>query len=143
MRKIMLLLLMAALVGLPAIGCDDEPGSADSDGDSDSDTDSDADSDADTDSDTDSDSDSDTDSDSDSDTDSDTDTDADADYPPGPYGWNGGMVWGADSGSWSTAAADVIADICLPNANNDEVCLGDYYRSAEYDLVWVDFSAFG
>jgi len=106
---------------LVAIACDDDP----SDGD-----DTDAGTDADTDSD----------SDSDSDTDSDTDTDTDPDYPPGPYGFTPSMAWGATSGAW-TDDGDTIPDICLNDVDEEEICLGDWYRDPSIELICLDFCA--
>lgn len=131
---------------------DPAPG-GDTDADADSDTDTDADSDADTDTDAD------TDSDSDADSDSDTDTDADGDvecigepwdetwtygedYAEGPYGFKGSMCWDYENGtgSWSIWG-DAIPDICLPNHEDEEICLGDFFDSVEYELIFVSYTA--
>jgi hypothetical protein len=42
-------------------------------------------------------------------------------------------------GSW-TGEGDVIPDVCLPNALGDEVCLGDFYRGPDAELLFVDFT---
>jgi hypothetical protein len=53
------------------------------------------------------------------------------------------MVWGPSTGSWDASVADVINNICLPSAAGTTVCLGDFYRSSSYELLWVDFTTFG
>jgi hypothetical protein len=90
----------------------------------------------------DSDSNSDSDSDSDSDTDSDADSDTDAEYPSGPYGFEPSMELNTDMTSPGTLIGngDVIPDVCLTNALGEEVCLGDFYRDPDHELVFVDFT---
>lgn len=104
---------------------------------------------ADADTDTDADTDVDTDADSDADTDTDTDTDADSDgddYPAGPYGFADSVVGQTDPAAvpstpseW-TEDGDIIPNVCLDNAEGEEVCLDDFYLSDEYDLLVVDFT---
>lgn len=96
-------------------------------------------------------------SDSDSDSDSDTDSDSDddcvgtawdgqwtygEDYAEGPYGFKGSMCWDPETGNvqWSTWG-DTIPDICLNDQNDNLVCLKDYLRHLEFELIFVDFSA--
>jgi hypothetical protein len=124
----LLLPVVAALAAASATalpGCGDDAGAAsDADADTDADTDTDAGTDADT------------------DTDTDTGTGTDSSYPDGPYGFDPSMELDTDfssPGSW-TGGGDVIPDICLPNALGDEVCLRDLYRSAEAELLFVDFT---
>ena len=90
----------------------------------------------------DSDSDSDSDADTDADTDADSDGDTDPEYPAGPYGFDPFMELDTDMtgpGTW-TGDGDVIPDVCLSNALGEEVCLGDFYRSPDLELLFVDFT---
>ena len=132
--------------------------------DSDSDTDSDSDSDE-TGTDSDSDSDGDTDTDIDTGTYTDTETasncdDIDTDwfvdagpeypfdggFPDHPYGFDDSVDEDIDPANIPTGPVawngegNTIPNICLPNANGDTVCLGDFFRSAEYDLLVVDMT---
>ena len=62
-------------------------------------------------------------------------------YAKGPYGFKGSMCWdmAAGEGRW-TNFGDVIHDICLPNQDGQEVCLGEYY-DAGYNLLIIEVSA--
>jgi len=120
-RRESVLWALALAASGPGLGCDDGGGFS-SDGDSDGDSDSDADTDA------------------DSDTDSDTDTDTGAGYPAGPYGFTPSMLWDDPIGEW-TDDGEIIPNICLPDANGDERCLGDLYGSADYRVLIVDFTS--
>jgi len=63
-------------------------------------------------------------------------------YPTGPYGWNPSMLWdsNAGTGEW-TSTGSTIGEMCLPNAAGEEVCLSDFYKHAEKDIIFLDFSA--
>jgi thiol-disulfide isomerase/thioredoxin len=108
---------------------------------------------------TDADTDADSDADSDADADADADSDSDVvctgntwdgtwtygeDYAEGPYGFRGSMCWNWNtepaSGNWITEG-DTIPDVCLPNELDEQICLSDYYKSHDYDLLIVDFTA--
>jgi hypothetical protein len=131
-------------LGLGAAGCGDDDATdagADAMHDSGADTDSDTDSDAGTDADTD----------SDSDTGKDyscvekpwdgVHTYGDA-YADGPYGFKGSICRDpvALTEEWIDYG-DTIPDVCLPNQDDVEVCLHDFYERPDLDLLLVDFSA--
>lgn len=63
------------------------------------------------------------------------------DYAKGPYGFKGSMCWDmtAGQGTW-TNYGDVIHNICLPNQDGEEVCLGEFY-DAGYNLLIIEVSA--
>jgi hypothetical protein len=61
-------------------------------------------------------------------------------YAPGPYGFKGSMCRaGGANGDW-IEHGDTIPDVCLPDENDVEVCLSDYF-GGETDLLIVDFTA--
>ena len=64
-----------------------------------------------------------------------------SDYAKGPYGFKGSMCWDFDAGegSW-TNYGDVIHNICLPNQDGEETCLGEFYN-AGYNLLIIEVSA--
>ncbi|MDD5306971.1 MAG: hypothetical protein PHU25_06570 [Deltaproteobacteria bacterium] len=64
------------------------------------------------------------------------------DYVDGPYGFKGSICRDpvATTQEW-IEYGDTIPDICLPNQDNEEVCVHDFYKSPDFDLLVVNFSA--
>ncbi len=143
----------------------DTDGDTDGDADGDADGDTDGDSDGDTDGDSDGDSDGDADGDADGDSDGDADGDADTwpedvrgepcdnydpdpedydygdDYAKGPYGFKTSLCWNENGNGYDWGGGgDTLHNFCLPNQDDEEVCLGDLYQG-ENDLLILAFSA--
>ncbi len=164
-RWITLSVMLLLAAGMAACsGGDDNEDDTDSSTGGDTDTDTDADTDADADADADADTDADTDTDTDTDVDTDTFVDTEGfepegcgeeyypedlefdygpDYAEGPYGLKGSLCWDmqGNQGSFEWGGGgDTAHNICLPNHEDKEVCIGEYFRS-ERDLIILDFSA--
>ena len=65
-------------------------------------------------------------------------------YASGPFGFKTSLCWemnDQNQGSFSWGGAgDILPDFCLPDHEDNEVCMSDFYQS-EYDLLILDFSA--
>ncbi len=62
------------------------------------------------------------------------------DYAKGNYGFKESLCWDAETEYHWGGGGDVMHDICLPNQDDEEVCLGDLYQG-EKDLLIIGFGA--
>jgi len=69
----------------------------------------------------------------------DEETDPCADgYPGEPYGCLGSIIWVSETleARW-IEMGDTLADYCLPNQDDEIVCLGEHFCSSEIDFIVI------
>jgi hypothetical protein len=64
-------------------------------------------------------------------------------YPGGPYGCRGSIDWdsGRMTATW-VGEGDTLEHLCLPNQDDEIVCIGDLFCSPEVDFIVVAINTY-